>query len=83
MWIGEKHMASLKVKKKKNAFRPTYFPPSDSILFPFDILIMVQKFIFFNHWVLERIEKLAKKRQVEEKSIGWLYFSNKQSSSWC
>jgi hypothetical protein len=43
---GKTHSQSQSQKKKK-AFRPTYFPPSDSILFPFDILIMVQKFTFF------------------------------------
>jgi len=44
---GKTHGQSQSQKKKKNAFRPTYFPPFDSILFPFDILIMVQKFTFF------------------------------------
>jgi len=33
--------------RKNNAFQPTNFPPSDSILFPFHILIMVQKFTYF------------------------------------
>jgi hypothetical protein len=46
---GKTHGQSQSQKKKKS-FSTHIFPPFDSILFPFDILIMVQKFtFFFNH----------------------------------
>lgn len=84
MWVGEKHMASLKVKKKKKCFSTHIFPPLRFNPLSFWYLNYGPKvYFFFNHWVLERIEKLARKRQGKEKSIGWLHFSNKQSWSWC